>query len=87
MDQQAGMNRLLPQSTLDARKKRRRSGDVTTSVKLPRSLDVALKREAKKQQRSQSWLIREALQSYLSFRRSENPMTKELAEDLTRRAT
>lgn len=62
------MNRLLPQSTLDARKKRRRSPDITTSVKLPRSLDIALKREARKQQRSQSWLIREALQSYLAFR-------------------
>lgn len=62
------MNRLLPKSTIDARKKRRRSGDVTTSVKLPRSLDVALKREARRQQRSQSWIFREALQSYLTFR-------------------
>lgn len=62
------MNRLLPQSTIDARKKRRRSTDIVTSVKLPRSLDVALKREARRQQRSQSWLIREALQSYLTFR-------------------
>lgn len=81
------MNRLLPQSTLDARKKRRRSSDVTTSVKLPRSLDIALKREARKQQRSQSWIMREAIQSYLSFRQVEKPMTKELAEDLARRAT
>lgn len=62
------MNRLLPQSTLDARKKRRRSPDITTSVKLPRSLDIALKREARKQQRSQSWIMREAIQSYLTFR-------------------
>lgn len=81
------MNRFLPKSTIAVRKKRRRSSDVTTSVKLPRSLDVALKRESKKQQRSQSWLIREALQAYLSFRQAEKPMTKELAEDLTRRAT
>lgn len=65
------MNRLLPQSTLDARKKRRRSPDVTTSVKLPRALDVALKREARKQQRSQSWIMREAIQSYLTFRAAE----------------
>lgn len=64
------MNRLLPQATIDARRqKRRRSTDIVTSVKLPRSLDIALKREARKQQRSQSWLIREALQSYLTFRR------------------
>lgn len=62
------MNRLLPKSTINARKKRRRSTDVTTSVKLPRALDVALKREAKKQQRSQSWIMREAIQSYLTFR-------------------
>lgn len=62
------MNRLLPKSTLVARKKRRRSTDITTSVKLPRSLDVALKREARKQQRSQSWIFREALQAYLTFR-------------------
>ena len=63
------MNRLLPQSTLDARRqKRRRSSDVTTSVKLPRALDIALKREARKQQRSQSWIFREALQKYLTFR-------------------
>lgn len=63
------MNRLLPKSTIDARKKRRRPVDITTSVKLPRTLDLALKREAKSQQRSQSWLIREALQSYLTFRK------------------
>lgn len=62
------MNRLLPQSTLDARKKRRRSADITTSVKLPRALDVALKREARKQQRSQSWIMREAIASYINFR-------------------
>lgn len=62
------MNRLLPQSTIDARKKRRRSTDIVTSVKLPRSLDVALKREARKQQRSQSWIMREAIQSYITFR-------------------
>ena len=65
------MNRLLSKSTIDARKKRRRSNGVTTSVKLPRSLDVALKREARAQQRSQSWLIREALQSYIAFRQAE----------------
>lgn len=81
------MNRLLPKSTLRTRKKRRRSSNVITSVKLPRSLDVALKRESRKQQRSQSWLIREALQAYLSLRQAEKPMTQELAEDLTRRAT
>lgn len=62
------MNRLLPKSTIDARKKRRRPVDITTSVKLPRALDLALKREAKKQQRSQSWIMREAIQAYLSFR-------------------
>lgn len=62
------MNRLLPESTLRARKKRRRSSDITTSVKLPRSLDIALKREARKQQRSQSWIMREAIQSYITFR-------------------
>jgi hypothetical protein len=62
------MNRLLPQSTLDARKKRCRSSDITTSVKLPRALDIALKREARKQQRSQSWIMREAIQKYLTFR-------------------
>lgn len=62
------MNRLLPQSTLRTRKKRRWSPDITTSVKLPRSLDVALKREARKQQRSQSWIMREAIQAYLTFR-------------------
>lgn len=62
------MNRLLPQSTLRTRKKRRRSPDITTSVKLPRALDAALKREARKQQRSQSWILREAIQSYINFR-------------------
>lgn len=65
------MNRLLPQSAIDARRKRRRSSDVTTSVKLPRSLDVALKREARKQQRSQSFIMREAIQSYITFRKAE----------------
>lgn len=65
------MNRLLPKSAIAARKKRRRSADITTSVKLPRALDVALKREAKKQQRSQSWIFREALQAYLTFRTME----------------
>lgn len=80
------MNRLLPKSTLAFRKKRRRSSDITTSVKLPRALDVALKREARKQQRSQSWIMREAIQAYLSLRQAENPMAKEQAEDLTRRA-
>lgn len=79
------MNRLLPHSTF--RKKRRRSPDVTTSVKLPRSLDIALKREARKQQRSQSWIMREAIQSYINFRQVEKPMTTEQAEDITRRAT
>lgn len=66
------MNRLLPQSTIvRLRKKKRRSSDITTSVKLPRSLDVALKREARRQQRSQSWIMREAIQSYLAFRAAE----------------
>lgn len=63
------MNRLLPKNTIERlRKKKKRIQDVTTSVKLPRKLDIAIKREARAQQRSQSWLIREALQSYIAFR-------------------
>lgn len=80
------MNRLLPQSTLDARKKRRRSTDITTSVKLPRALDIALKREARKQQRSQSWIMREAIQSYISFRQADEKIVREQFEADKRRA-
>lgn len=66
------MNRLLPKSTIERlRKKKKRIQDVTTSVKLPRKLDIAIKREARAQQRSQSWVIREALQSYIAFRQTE----------------
>lgn len=75
------MNRLLPKSTLRAHKNRRRSSDVTTSVKLPRSLDAALKKEARAQQRSQSWIMREAISSYLAFRAVDKPMTRERAEE------
>lgn len=65
------MNHLLPKSTIAARKKKRRTNEITTSVKLPRALDRALKQEARSQQRSQSWVIRAALQSYISFRQVE----------------
>lgn len=80
------MNRLLPQSTLDARKRRRRSTDVATSVKLPRMLGIALKREAEKQQRSQSWIMREAIQSYISFRQADAKIGRAQFEADKRRA-
>lgn len=80
------MNRLLPQSTLRARQKRRRPSDITTSVKLPRALDIALKREARRQQRSQSWIMREAIQSYLSFQQADAKIGREQFEADKRRA-
>lgn len=62
------MNRLLPTRTIRKLNRRRPSKLAVTSVKLPMSLDRALKVEARKQNCSQSFLIREALQSYISFR-------------------
>lgn len=63
------MNRLLPEATITKLRRKRASRPlVITSVKIPRSLDRAIKAEAKKQDRSQTWIIKEALQSYISFR-------------------
>lgn len=64
------MNRLLPLGTIARLKRRRSPALVVTSVKIPRALDRALKLEARKQDRSQSWLIKEALQSYITFRQA-----------------
>lgn len=64
------MSQLLPDTTVrQLRKKRRKVQEIVTSVKLSKEMYAALQREAERQQRSQSWLIREALVSYLSFRR------------------
>ncbi len=62
------MNRLLPQKTIRQLKRQRRPKLMMTSVKLPRTLALRLKAEARKQDRSQSWVIIDALQSYLTFR-------------------
>lgn len=63
------MSQLLPNATIQAlRRKRRRSKEIVTSVKLTRKLNAALKAEARKQDRPQSFIIREALLSYLNFR-------------------
>lgn len=81
------MNRLLSDTTIERlRRKKRRSKDVTTSVKLPRALDIALKREARRQQRSQSWLIREAIQSCLTFRQHDKKIGQEQFDADKRRA-
>jgi predicted transcriptional regulator len=61
------MNRLLPHRTIH-RLRRKPSSLVITSVKIPRALDKALKAEARKADRSLSWVIREALQGYVTFR-------------------
>lgn len=63
------MNRLLPHATIKCLARRRSSKLVITSVKIPRQLDRDLKAEARKQDRSSSWVIREALQSYVTFRK------------------
>lgn len=66
------MNRLLPQSTIRKLQRRRRSAKlVITSVKIPVALDCDLKAEARRQDRSSSWLIREALASYINFRKAK----------------
>jgi len=67
------VNRLLPLKTIASLKRRRRSSKlVITSVKIPVQLDRDLKAEARRQDRSASWLIREALQSYITFRTATN---------------
>ncbi len=66
------MNRLLPIGTINKIKRsRRHSPLVITSVKIPRALDRALKAEARRQDRSTSWVIRDALQGYISFRQAK----------------
>lgn len=66
------MNRLLPHATIKRLARRRSSKLVITSVKIPRQLDRDLKAEARKQDRSSSWVIREALQSYVTFRKAKS---------------
>lgn len=68
------VNRLLPQGTINRLNRRRRPASlVITSVKIPRALDKALKAEARRQNCSSSYLIREALASYISFRTAGKP--------------
>jgi hypothetical protein len=68
------MNRLLPIKTVERLKRQRRLSSklVITSVKIPRALDKALKEEARKQDRSFSWVLREALQGYVTFRQARS---------------
>ncbi len=64
------MNRLLPRSTIRKLKRRRRSTKlVITSVKIPRQLDRDLKAEARRQDRSQTWILKDALEKYIEFRK------------------
>lgn len=65
------MNRLLPLATIKKLKRKQRlPRQVTTSIKITRALDRALKAEARRQNRTQSFVIRDALEGYLKFRQA-----------------
>jgi len=65
------MNQLLPNKTVNALRKkravRRRRQEIITSVKITRVLYRDIQMLAKKMDRSQSWVMREALQSWVVY--------------------
>ena len=65
------MNQLLPNKTVNALRKkravRRRRQEIITSVKITRALRRDIQMLAKKMDRSQSWVMREALQSWVVY--------------------
>jgi hypothetical protein len=62
------MNRLLPLKTISTLRRRKRPVMVmTTSVKIPRTLDRAIKQAARKEGITQSLWIRRTLASQINF--------------------
>ena len=67
------MSRLLPLSTINAMKRRRRKrriSEVATSVKLTPEIVRELKKEARKQDRSVSNLMRLIIIGWINYRRA-----------------
>jgi predicted DNA-binding protein len=65
------MNQLLPKTTVKGLRKkraiRRRRQEIITSVKITRTLYKQIQELAKRMDRTQSWIMREAVTSYVTF--------------------
>lgn len=65
------MSQLLPKKTLDRlreeRRSRRKRVEVFTSVRISRATYEGVQELAKKMDRTQSWILREAIESWVTY--------------------